>query len=140
MNLEVSEENERTARQNIHFASEKYMELLVKGANITKEHLEFRTAPDVFFAGELIDDGYLKGSAVRGSTGILMVTRVIGITVKGRLFLEELQDKKRILPKKRDFIGNSIMHIVFLILGVLVTTFTTLITTHLSSSSCPFCP
>ena len=51
--------------------------------------------PDAVFSGELIEENYLTGTAGRNADGLLFRSAVTGITVKGRLLLEDLREKER---------------------------------------------
>ncbi len=48
-------------------------------------------SPDEVLAGELIEAGYLRGSAPQDENGIVRDATIVGITAQGRLFLQKLK-------------------------------------------------
>jgi hypothetical protein len=50
---------------------------------------------DAILSGELIEGGYLEGGVMRGADGTIVGSSVTGISVQGRLFLQQLRKEER---------------------------------------------
>lgn len=71
--------------------------------------------PDWTFSGELIEEGYLVGTVGRNESGVISRSAVTGITVKGRLFLEQLRREQR----EESWLGR-LQKVGIFLLGILV--------------------
>lgn len=70
-----------------------YIRLLRETAEGTA--LDSDSERDAVLSGELISGGYLEGSVVRDESGSVVGSNTTGITVSGRLFLQQLQKEER---------------------------------------------
>lgn len=74
---------------------------------------------DTVLAGELIEGGYLKGTANPDEDGAAVSAGITGITVQGRLFLQKLRAEEEaesllgIFKKYGSFLGGSLCGICF---------------------------
>lgn len=75
-------------------ARKEYIRLLLRNVEVCTP-----TEPGVFrdatFNGELVDAGHVHGLVTRNEVGVISHCATIGMTVQGRLFLEELQRKEK---------------------------------------------
>jgi hypothetical protein len=77
-------------------ATKRYIRLLSQLAEATAAMHTTRDEPrmDVIAFDELVESGFIKGMPLRDSTNFLQGVDDMRITVPGRLFLEELQEKE----------------------------------------------
>lgn len=90
---------------------EEYIEILTFVADNNNADGNF----DVTLIAELIDSEYLKGGIARDEQGKVFHAQCYGITVSGRLFLEELREKAR-----KEKASYKVLIIVYPIIGYIV--------------------
>ena len=77
--------------ENTPLDSSKYLEILNKARILTDSFLAFK-GPEISFACALLTNGHLTGRALESNTGIYRYAVVSGITPKGQLYLERLEN------------------------------------------------
>jgi hypothetical protein len=84
-------------------ARQEYIEILSsQSANFTPSPADPNQLRLATFCGELIDAGYLHGGTLRDQHGIIRGSAVSGVTVQGRLFLDQLsREEKEATPWAR---------------------------------------